>query len=123
MNGNMQKMLAQVVGVVLTLVGIVGFFTGGVVLIFSVNALHNVVHLVSGLAGLYAGFMDGGKRAMMYNQLFGVIYLVVAVLGFLVPSLLKNLLAMNAADNVLHLVLGIVLAGVGFGMRRQAAAA
>jgi hypothetical protein len=63
-----QQPLAQVVGAVLTLVGVAGFFTGGTLLIFGINALHNVVHLVSGVLGLAAGFYAGGQWARYYNQ-------------------------------------------------------
>ena len=41
---DLQQFLAQVVGAVLTLVGVAGFLTGGTLLIFGINPLHNVVH-------------------------------------------------------------------------------
>jgi hypothetical protein len=68
-----QQLLAQVVGAVLTLVGVAGFLTGGMLFIFGVNALHNVVHLLSGVLGLAAGFYAGGQWARHYNQGFGVV--------------------------------------------------
>ena len=117
-----QQPLAQVIGAVLTLVGVAGFFTGGTLLIFGINALHHVVHLVSGVLGLAAGFSAGGQWARYYNQGFGVIYLLVTALGFVAPALTASLLAINAADNFLHLALGIVLAGVGFGVLSKAMA-
>jgi glucose uptake protein GlcU len=117
-----QQPLAQVVGAVLTLVGVAGFVTGGTLLIFGINALHNVVHLVSGVLGLAAGFYAGGQWARYYNQGFGVIYLLVTALGFVAPALTASLLAINSADNFLHLALGIVLAGVGFGVLSRAMA-
>jgi len=108
------KILAQIVGVVLTLVGLAGFVSGGSLLGFQVNTLHNIVHLVSGLLGLYAGFAAGGQNAKMFNKTLGIIYVVVAVLGFALPSTMFKLLAINMADNLLHLVLGAVLALVGY---------
>jgi hypothetical protein len=47
-----------------------------------------------------------------------VVYLLVAVLGFLVvdetgKGMILNLVAINKADNLLHLVLGVVLIGAG----------
>lgn len=117
-----QQPLAQVVGAVLTLVGVAGFFTGGTLVIFGINALHNVVHLVSGVLGLAVGFYAGAQWARYYNQGFGVIYLLVTALGFVAPALTASLLAINSADNFLHLALGIVLAGVGFGVLSKAMA-
>ena len=109
---DLQQLLAQVVGAVLTLVGVAGFLTGGTLLIFGINPLHNVVHLLSGVLGLAAGFYASGLWARSYNQRLGVVYLLVTVLGFVAPALAASLLAINSADNFLHLVLGIVLAGV-----------
>ena len=111
------KILAQVVGVVLTVVGIVGFFTDGNLLVFGVNGLHNVVHLLTGVIGLWAGFSGGGDYAQQYNKWLGVVYVLVAVLGFVAVGFMETLLNVNMADNILHLVLGVVLAGVGFGMK------
>src|SRR3990172_671699 len=82
-----QQLLAQVVGAVLTLVGAAGFLTGGTLLIFGINTLHNLVHLLSGVLGLAAGFYAGGQWARYYNQGFGVVYLLVTVLGFAAPAL------------------------------------
>lgn len=115
---NVQKTLAQVVGVVLTVVGLLGFFMGSPLFGFTLNPLHNVVHLLTGLIGLYAGFSKGGEYSMAYNKWLGVVYLLVAVLGFVVPTLMVSMLNGNSADNFLHLLLGLVLAGVGFGAKQ-----
>ena len=117
MAANVQKTLAQVVGVVLTLVGLLGFFMGDNLFGFAVNAPHNVVHLLSGLIGLWAGFSKGGEYAQAYNKWLCVVYILVAVLGFVAADFMASLLAINTADNFLHLVLGLVLAGVGFGAK------
>jgi glucose uptake protein GlcU len=95
---------------------VAGFFTRGILLIFGINALHNVVHLATGVLGLAAGFSAGGQWARQYNQVFGVVYLLVTALGFAAPALTARLLAINPADNFLHLALGIVLTVVGFGV-------
>jgi hypothetical protein len=57
---NIQKVLAQVVGVVLTLVGLVGFFTGETLIVFGINLLHNIVHLLA-LGIVLAGVGFGAK--------------------------------------------------------------
>ncbi len=111
---NIQKLVAQIVGGVLALVGVIGFFTGAALLVFGVNGLHNSVHLLTGLLGLAAGFVAAGKWSALYNKSAGVVYLLVTGFGFVAPALALSLLAINSADNFLHLVLGVVLAGVGF---------
>lgn len=114
-----QKTVALVFGAVFTLVGILGPILGGAngeLIVFGRNYLHDVVHLASGLVGLSAGFYAGGEYAGEYLKGFGAVYLVVTIAGFAAPGLLGDLIALNMADNVLHLVLAIALLGAGFGL-------
>jgi hypothetical protein len=122
---NIQRTVALVFGIVFLLVGLLGFVPaltpGGALLgLFMVNGLHSIVHLLFGVLGIAAAF-TGYSR--LYNKAGGVIYLVLAVIGFiallgvsaLAPNgMLLGLVMINMADNFLHLVLGLVLAYVGF---------
>ena len=109
-------MFALVFGVVYLLVGIGGFFvaeefTGGSVddklILFPVNHLHNIVHLLIGAAWLAASRRhDTAKTA---NLGIGVVYLLVAILGFTGAEFMQDLLNIHSsgdADNFLHLVSG-----------------
>lgn len=114
-----QKTVALVFGAVFTLVGILGPILGGAngeLIIFGRNYLHDVVHLASGLVGLGAGFYAAGEYAGEYLKGFGAIYLVVTIAGFAAPGLLADLIGLNMADNILHLVLAIALLGAGYGL-------
>ncbi len=103
-------------GAVYVLVGVVGFaLTGGVpfaategptVVLFDVNPLHNLIHIAVG--GLFlVGAAAGAAWSWKVNRLIGVVYLAVGAVGlFLIGSDL-NILALNHADNGLHLVTGI----------------
>jgi hypothetical protein len=109
------KLYATLVGAVLTLAGIVGFFYSGsfgspgevdkVFGIFAVNGWHNVFHLATGLLGLAAA----GYAARQYALGIGLVYLVVAVWGFIIGSgdSILSIVPVNTADNVLHLILGV----------------
>jgi hypothetical protein len=124
----LQGNVAMLFGVVLTLVGVLGF--AGILvttqdgmqqlLIFGISPLHNAVHLLTGLAGLGAGFAAGGAYSRDYNKYLGVVYLLVFVVGLVAVlanvGFLVELLGLNMADNFLHLAIGVVLAGVGFGL-------
>ena len=68
----------------------------------------------------------GVEASRLYNKIGGIIYLLLAVIGFIallaVTSLapggmLLGLVMINMADNFLHLVIGLVLAYVGFGIQ------
>jgi hypothetical protein len=110
------KLYATVVGAGLTILGIVGFFysssfgSPGTVDdmfgIFSVNGWHNVVHLATGLLGVAAA----GYFARTYALAVGLFYLVVAIWGFVLGSgeAILSLVPVNAGDNVLHLIIGLV---------------
>jgi hypothetical protein len=114
----MAKTFAMVLGVVLLLVGILGYVlnpTGGHLLgIFAVDGVHNAIHLVSGIAGIAAATMGWAR---LYCQAFGVIYLLVGILGFVATDangILLGILHNNMADNFLHLAIGGASAFVGF---------
>jgi len=109
-----QQAVVQVVGGLNTLMALAGFASGGLLLWFHVNLLHNFIHLVMGLVGLWAGFAQKGKYAQDYNLWLGATYLMIVVLSVIAPQAMMNLLAINQADNVLHLTMGVVLAAVGF---------
>lgn len=113
------RILALVFGVVFLIIGIVGLIfdtNGGYLLGFQVNLVHNLIHLITGVVALWAAF---GGWSRWFNRVFGIIYILVGLAG-LVPALYFNghlllgLVAINGADNVLHLVAGIVAALVGF---------
>lgn len=112
-----QSITAMAVGALLALIGVAGFLLhpeeGLLFDLFGVNTLHNVVHLGSGLVGVYAGYtVDWADE---YNKYFGLTYLAVLLLGLVTPGLMDGLLNVNSADNWLHLLLVVVLLGVGFG--------
>jgi Domain of unknown function (DUF4383) len=113
------RLYATVVGGVLVIAGIIGFFysasfgspgeTDDVFGILSVNAWHNIFHIVSGGIGL----LVAGFAARQYALWLGVIYLVLTVWGFIIGSgdSILGFIPINTEDNVLHLILGLL--GVG----------
>ena len=112
------RIVALIAGIVFTLVGILGLIfdtTGGNLLGFQVDFVHNLVHLVIGILGLVAAY-TGWPRT--YNQVFGVIYIVLGILGLFGGLYFDNkflgIMVINGADNGLHLVAGIILAAIGF---------
>lgn len=111
-------------GGVLAMVGIVAPVLGGaeseLLGLFGRNYLHDAVHLASGIAGLVVGVTAGGMAAGRYNRALGVVYLAVFALGAVALAAgltgVTGLLNLNWADNGLHLLLGVDLAGVGYGI-------
>lgn len=101
-------------GIVFLATGLLGFFNNPVLGLFAVDALHNIVHLVSGAVAIFMA-MSGESGARQFAKVFGVIYAVVAVLGLIVPGdTFFGLMADNLADNLLHLVLAAAFLVMGY---------
>lgn len=115
------RIVALIIGIVFTLIGLIGFLVApgmakGSLLGLDIDLVHNLVHLITGLLGLVAVF-SGWSR--LFNRVFGVIYILLGLAGLIYPGLYFNglflgIMHTNAADHVLHLVTGIIAAGVGF---------
>jgi hypothetical protein len=127
---------ATAVGAVFLLVGILGFIPGitsqydtmgfaghgsmAMLLgVFQVSILHNIVHLLFGVAGLAAARSAGGARN--YLIVGGVIYLVLWIYGLLAGNSdsAANFVPVNTADNWLHFVLGIGMIALGVLLTRN----
>jgi hypothetical protein len=112
-------------GVVFVVVGALGWVPavnpGGKLLgIFDVNPAHNFVHLATGVVAIIAGVVSE-KGSRIFFQVFGVIYGLVAALGFFSGDQpLLGIVANNAADSVLHVVIAVVALYLGFGMKPAA---
>ncbi|WP_407320020.1 DUF4383 domain-containing protein [Isoptericola halotolerans] len=116
--------LALVIGIVYLLVGAVGFaitgFDGWTVhdhsqtlLVFAINPLHNVVHLLIGLLGVLLWSRPASART--YGWILAIGYGAAFVYGLIVvndPD--TNILNINAADNVLHA--GSTVAGLAIAL-------
>src|SRR5918999_773230 len=115
--------LALAIGAVYTLVGILGFLVTGfdnfasetneTLLGFEVNPLHNIVHLVIGLAGL--ALWRRLDTARTYGWLLAAGYGLAFIYGlFAAGNSDINFLSINGADNGLHLVSAV--AGVAIAL-------
>jgi Domain of unknown function (DUF4383) len=124
------SLVAGAFGAVFVIVGLLGFsvsgghsaagHTGGQLLgLFQVNVLHNLVHLAVG-AVMIAAAIAGVRAAKLTNTLIGAVYLVLGLVGLVITGDNPlNIIALNGADNGLHLALGVALLAAGLGADRQ----
>ncbi len=106
------RIYAQIIGVVLVLVGVVGLVLGNVVWlgILNVDIFEDIVHLITGGLLAYVGFgrVDQALTRTVVGVL-GIIYLVVGVLGFVVPMMFGLIPhGYTLFDDLLHLALGVL---------------
>nr|WP_171116297.1 DUF4383 domain-containing protein [Streptomyces sp. N502] len=126
---------AMLVGAIFLLVGILGFIPGittsygsmefashesGAKLlgIFQISVLHNLVHLLYGVAGL--AMARTASAAYSYLLVGGAIYLVLWIYGLAVGhDTDANFVPLNTADDWLHFVLGILVIGLALLLSRR----
>jgi hypothetical protein len=133
------QLAALVVGVVFLLVGVLGFIPGitanfgdltfaghqsqAMLLgLFQVSVLHNIVHLLFGVAGLAMSRTAAGARNFLIYG--GVVYAVLWIYGLVIDQTgAANFVPVNTADNWLHLLLavGMIALGVALGRGRRTA--
>jgi len=116
---NIAKLYAQALGAALTLAGILGFISAlapdnNLLSIFAIDPLHNVIHLLTGVVGLAAGFVASGRYARLYAGVFGVVYALVTIVGFIQGTTVLGLIHVNLADNFLHLIIALTALAVFF---------
>jgi hypothetical protein len=129
---------AAAVGAVFLLVGILGFIPGittgygtmevaghgsdaMLVGIFAVSVLHNLVHLLFGVAGLAMARTWNGARSYLIGG--GAIYLVLWLYGLLIDkNTAANFVPVNTADDWLHFVLGAGMIALGVVLGKRAPA-
>ncbi|MDQ3588036.1 MAG: DUF4383 domain-containing protein [Actinomycetota bacterium] len=123
------QLYSLIFGAVLLLVGILGFFVnsdfevgtnvqGDELILFEVNAWHNIIHLAAGIAGLVMA--PRADSARLFALGFGAVYLAVTIWGLIVgDQILFGLAPINPADNILHLA--IAIAGIAAGLASASA--
>ncbi|HWH28165.1 MAG TPA: DUF4383 domain-containing protein [Mycobacteriales bacterium] len=128
---SLNQMLALGFGAVYTLVAVLGFFVaetfagtgqeenGQIFGLFQVNHLHNLVHLLIGVALIAAAKRHDTARGA--NLAIGVTYVALAVIGPFLTGTDLNIVALNAPDHWLHLASGLALAGVALAADRGGA--
>lgn len=120
---------AAAVGAVFLLVGVLGFVPGittdystmefaghesdaKLLGIFEVSILHNLVHVLFGVAGLAMARSWDGARTYLIGG--GAIYLVLWIYGLVIDQQsAANFVPVNDADNWLHFVLGAAMIALG----------
>jgi hypothetical protein len=121
--------VAAAVGVVFLLLGVLGFIPGittdydamefagheseaELFGVFQVSILHNIVHLLFGVAGLALARTVSGARAFLVGG--GLIYALLWLYGLVIDQDSgANFIPVNNADNWLHLGLAVGMIALG----------
>ena len=120
----MAKQFAQIVGIVLLLLGVVGLVLGDPEPLFgalNIDLVEDIVHLALGAIFVYLGFanVDNATVKTVVGAV-GVVLLLVGIVGFISPrafGLLQH--DWTVVDNIIHLLLGLLGIAVGFLLDRD----
>ena len=106
------KQFLQWGGIILVVVGILGFFLIGPTAEGSIfgeawwfDSAENWAHLVIGIVALIAAYSKSGEAQRWVTWIVGIVALLVGVWGFVQPVLLGANL--ETLDHILHLVIGV----------------
>lgn len=117
---HMKKALIRFFGVILLLLGIVGFFSNSIIGptgYFYATAGMSVVNLLAGIILLAVSGEEA--RAGLWLKIAGVVYFIVAVIGFAITAAggvgnVLGFMGVNMAANWLYAIAGILMFGSGF---------
>lgn len=111
----MAKTLTVIFGVILMLLGALGFVSNpliGANALFAADAAHNIVHIVLGAILLLVAFWYGG-RSELWLKIIGAVTFLLGLIGLMtVPGTGGSLLGIaytNGASNWFHLIAGVVI--------------
>ena len=125
---------ALAVGALFLVVGLLGFVPGitthyeqltfaghhsdaALLGIFNVSVLHNLVHLLFGVAGIVLARTSNSARSYLIGG--GVVYLVLFIYGLVIDhDSSANFVPVNDADNWLHLGLAVAMIALGAALGR-----
>jgi len=122
------KTSALIIGLIFIAVGLLGFVDNPIIgtsdkAIFHADTMHNAVHIGSGILFLLFALAAPGS-ASGFLIIFGIVYLAIGVLGLISfgtqgMGKVLGILHVNGADNILHVVLGVVIFIAGIASRKS----
>src|SRR2546423_7950011 len=105
----MARLACKVFGIVFVAIGLLVIVRGA-----DVDPYHNLLHLATGVAALYVGFVGSSSGARAFCRGFGVFYLALGGLGLILGDPTMNRLwqagplSLDVGDHGFHIVLGAI---------------
>ncbi len=102
----MAKTFAKIMGVILLLVGVLGFTHLLDSLGAHLSPVHNLLHIISGVISVYFGFAGSLGGAKSFCTIFGLLYLALGIIGLVMGELTLGPLMLGKVDHGIHLIVG-----------------
>lgn len=119
----MLRIIAVLFGIGFIFAGVAGFLPSFIMNnllfgYFQVDSLHNIVHIGTGVLAIMAS--TNFRFTKIFFQLLGIIYTIIGIWGFWTGGDLY-VMQVNTADNILHIVVGVIAIYLGFSASKQQA--
>lgn len=111
----MAKTSAVIFGIIFVVAGIWGLFAEQAIGFIAADTVSSIIHIIVGLVLLIVAAKPSAGAAL---KTFGIIYVILGILG-LVGA---NFIAGDTTTNVFYLVVGVVVAILGFSSKKGVAA-
>ncbi|MDE2038361.1 MAG: DUF4383 domain-containing protein [Patescibacteria group bacterium] len=116
----MAKTTSWIFGIIFLIAGVWGLFMTPVVGFIAADTLSSIVHIVVGIVLLVVASKPAAVATL---KTIGILYVVFAVLGFVQgTSVLFGTFVTDAATNWFYLVVGIVIAALGWSAKSGSSA-
>lgn len=105
------KIISYIIGIIVTLAGILGFLGESILGVIDTNTIQNVIYIVLGLLLL----MAVKKGTTMLPKIIGIIFAVLGILGLVLSGdTVIGLVESTGAGNWFHLIIGIIILVIAF---------
>lgn len=117
----MIRFFAILFGIAFIFAGVAGFLPtfiqdGLLFGYFTPNSMHNVFHIVTGVVAIMVA--TSFRATKIYFQVLGLLYTALAVWGFWASGDVY-MMHLQPADNILHIVVGVVALLIGFNNSKE----
>jgi len=107
----MAKTSAIIFGIIFVIAGVLGFFMNPVIGLIAANAMSSIIHIIVGIILLVLAAKPAAPMAL---KTIGIIYVIWAILSFLNI----NVGPASTATAWFYLVVGIIIAALGFASKK-----
>ncbi len=109
---DVHKKFATGLGLLLILLGILGFLFQELTTIISTTTIKNTTYLLLGAIITYIGVWGSTKIDHVVLRIVGMLFLIIALFGFMQPEPIKTWFAATMLDSIFHIIVGIAAIGI-----------
>ncbi len=104
-------MVLNIVGIIVALAGVIGFFNNPIIGILETSTIQNIVYIILGLLIL----MSVMKGQAMLTKIIGIVFAILGILGFVLSgNTVLGIVESTTNVNSFNLIVGIIVLLIAF---------